>query len=673
MAVRDPYKYFRVEARELLDGLNQGALEIEKEGPNQDAVGRILRHAHTLKGASRVVRLGELADLAHAVEETVAPIRGGAASLPLGLMDRLLGILDRMGGRLAALDAPPQEGQKEAPAARPADRRLETVRLEVTELDMVLEGLRDAVGRLGSLRREAGALGKARRMVQWLLEPGASGLNPRGRATVLELGACLEGFDRLALGGMEQAERELLQTHERAARMRLLPASALFDYLQRTCRDAASTLGKRVRFESQGGEQRLDAPVLYAVQEALQHVVRNAVVHGIEGPQERLAKGKNPEGLIRVSARRLGGSIVFSCSDDGGGVDLEKVGRAAMKKGQRAQASKLEMREALDLLLQGGLSSSAEVSELAGRGLGLNILRETVKSLKGELRLDSPPGKGLELELRVPYSLSSFPALEVESSGVVCLVPLDGVQRVLGLHPGLLGSSAEGPLMHLDGSALPFLPLAECLGLPRAGASQDAAGLVLKTSLGPTALGVERIVGLHEAVMLPMPALAPHSRLACGACLDAAGNPRLVLDPEGMASLARSHRTRAEAGPKAAALPLLVVDDSLTTRMLEQSILETAGYEVSLASSAEEGLAMARERPYGLILVDVEMPGMDGFEFLRCMRDDPALRATPAILISSRSSDEDFRRGELAGARDYIVKGEFDQARLLKRIRELLG
>jgi len=197
--------------------------------------------------------------------------------------------------------------------------------------------------------------------------------------------------------------------------------------------------------------------------------------------------------------------------------------------------------------------------------------------------------------------------------------------------------------------------------------------VVVRSGSALAAFGVERLLGITHVVVRPLPALAAADPVVACASIDADGSPQLMLDPAGLVAAAARNRTLAAEVAEPARLPVLVVDDSLTTRMLEQSILESAGYEVDLASSAEEALAKAQLRRYGMFLVDVEMPGMDGFEFVTRTRADPVLRAVPAILVTSRSSPEDRRRGTEAGARGYIMKSEFDQGQLLECIRELAG
>jgi two-component system chemotaxis sensor kinase CheA len=232
---------------------------------------------------------------------------------------------------------------------------------------------------------------------------------------------------------------------------------------------------------------------------------------------------------------------------------------------------------------------------------------------------------------------------------------------------------AEGTAIVHDGKIVPFAPLSRCLGASLEPARDAWSAVVLTSSAGVAAVGVDQLLEPAEIILRPLPILAPADRIVSGISLDVEGNPQLVLDPAGVVAAAARPYAAAETSEHRTRPPILIVDDSLTTRMLEQSILESARYEVDLAASGEEGLEKALRRRYGLFLVDVEMPGMDGFTFVERTRADPDLRDIPAILVTSRSSPEDRQRGDEVGAVAYIPKGEFDQAQLLDKIEGLVG
>jgi two-component system chemotaxis sensor kinase CheA len=399
------------------------------------------------------------------------------------------------------------------------------------------------------------------------------------------------------------------------------------------------------------------------------------VAHGIEGEVERAAAGKPAAGRVVLSVERRGHRIAFLCRDDGRGIDVEAVRRVAAGRGLLPLAAPAETQEVFRLLLKGGLTTASTVTEVSGRGVGLDVVRETVARLKGETSLRSEPGLGATIEICVPVSLSSLPALLVDAAGIAASLPLDAVRQTLRLASSDIARSADSDSIVYEGNVIPFVPLARALRRPSSSSSgrRHWSAIVVQSGGDLAAIGVDRLLGTANVVVRPLPSGAEVDAVVAGAALDAEGHPQLVLDPDGLVAAARLGRGALAEPEPAPRRPVLVIDDSLTTRMLEQSILESAGYQVELATSAEEALGKAKDKRYGLFVVDVEMPGMDGFEFVARTRADPVLRETPAILVTSRGSGEDRQRGRDAGARGYIVKGEFDQGHLLQTIRDLIG
>ena len=324
-------------------------------------------------------------------------------------------------------------------------------------------------------------------------------------------------------------------------------------------------------------------------------------------------------------------------------------------------------------MLKGGLTTSGTITEVSGRGIGLDIVREAAARLGGQVTVHTNADTGTSLELTVPASLSSLDALLVEAGGVSAAIPLDAIRRTVRLAKGDVARTSEGDSIVHGGKVIPFMPLAGSLrGKTADRYNRTWTAVVVDGNTALAAVGVDRLVGTANVVVRPLPALAPSDPSVAGAAMDAEGMPQLVLDPVGLVAAAYRLRPTGEIPRSASKASILVIDDSLTTRMLEQSILESAGYEVDLATSAEEALAQARRRTYQLFLVDVEMPGMDGFTFVERTRADPILRNTPAILVTSRNSPEDRQRGTDVGAHAYVVKGDFDQVGLLATINKLV-
>jgi two-component system chemotaxis sensor kinase CheA len=314
------------------------------------------------------------------------------------------------------------------------------------------------------------------------------------------------------------------------------------------------------------------------------------------------------------------------------------------------------------------------VTQIAGRGIGLDVVREAADRLRGTASIHTETGRGTTLELVVPVTLAALDALIVEAGGRVLAIPMDAVKKTLRVGADDLAHSPQGDSVMLDGRVIPFAPLERALRKAHSNRqdSRPWSAVVIEGANAMAVVGVERLRGTQNLIMRALPDMTPSDPIVAGASLNAAGHPQLVLDPNGLVE----QICRGGARPLAIPLertPILVIDDSLTTRMLEQSILESAGYEVDLAVSGEDGLEKARKRRYALLLVDVEMPGMNGFTLIERVRQDPALRDIPAVLVTSLASPEDRRRGEAAGAQAHIAKGEFDQNVLLDKIRSLVS
>jgi two-component system chemotaxis sensor kinase CheA len=661
---QDAYKYFRPEAREILDRFARGILDLEKGASGADDIHHLLRLAHTLKGAARVVKQGDIANRAHAIEDILSPLRASGAAPRREHIESVLSHLDFIGDQLETLGT-----ENAAIPQQKAGETIRTVRTDLAEADFVVDRVGEAHAIMAVFRHVSEDMRVAIDL--------ADAMKAQFPAVAAADKLCrkIAAIDRSLGTTLDQMDRELRQLRDAAERLRLVPVATLFTTLERTARDTALALSRDVTFAGIGGDVRLDAHVLDTVQGALVQLVRNAVSHGIERGDTRRQAGKDPAGKITVSIARRDRWIVFSCSDDGGGIDFDAVVRAASERGMSdLSAAPADHDNFMRLLLRGGISTSGTVTEHSGRGIGLDVVREAAERLGGKVDCRSAPGQGTIFEIVVPPALSSMDVLIVKSSiddGAVAM-PFDSVRSTRRLTADEIVTTVSGRSILHDGAAIPFVSLARALEEDTSRAVRDTIAVIVAAREGLAAIGIPGLTGTARIVVRPLPPRVNASAVVMAVSLDASGSPQLVLDPDGL--VATAHRARhAEPDAVPARRPVLVIDDSLTTRMLEQSILESAGYDVDVAESGEEALVRLRDRDYALILVDVEMPGMDGFTFVERLRADASLRHIPAILVTSLAEPEHRKRGRAVGAQAYIVKSEFDQDELLSMIKPMMA
>lgn len=626
---RDLQRFFRAEARDLIDRLESGFERLDG-GDNQDVLKELLRLAHTLKGAARVAGHAPVATTVHQLEEILPHAAAGHADV----LARGRTLIAALAEEVAALErkAASEPGTRQTsetlprPAAPPSSGMLRVDPDDLLRLEQQVNNIRVE---LGELRRSVPALGPI-------------------VADVDELHATLDG-------------------------VRLLPFGVVEEHLSRSAADAASSLGKQVDLRVRGGDVRLELQVLESIRDGLIQAVRNAVVHGIEDAADRIASGKPGRGSIDVSVENTGGLLVFTCRDDGRGIDLPLV-RQMLVRGQwltPTEGRTAPDEDILQALLRHHVSSRSTASVHAGRGVGLDVVRAAAARLNGSARLATEAGSGTTVEMTVPASVSSLSALLVESVGQQALLPLDRVRQVVKIRQENLTHAAAGTTVLVDGEEMPWACLGEILGVEGSATDPEPYAVVVGSDSGRAALGTAMPGVVLTAFARRLPSMSAASRtVRAVAELDGGVVPVLDIDRVAVASRharARPSPARARRTPR-----ILIVDDSITTRMLEQSILEAAGYTVDTAASGEEALGRLEAARYDAMVVDVEMPGISGFDLLERARDTPRIADVPAVLVTSRDSAADRARGQAAGARAYFVKSAFDQDRLLATIGRLV-
>lgn len=703
---------FSAEAQEHVQAMNKHLLALEDGsagGAVEQSVDELFRAAHSLKGAGRVVGLKDVEASCHELENLFLQVKEGAMAPTPDLLQSAFQMLDVIQadlGRAAgpeegagvAVESQPADDPGAPPAATGAERRggsEESVRIATDKLDALMAGVGELlVGNIGAERRVADVRALEERLDEW--ESALSKLRRHSRRRQADDGATAlleETAARLhgARGELTELRRLLEADARRTAQIttnlqddvrqtRMLPVASVFETFPRMVRDLARESGKDVALSISGGDTEVDRAVLEQIKDPIMHLLRNSVDHGIEAPEVRAQAGK-PAAAIVLSAQHRGDMLLISVADDGGGIDVEAVRARAVERGliTPAAAAELTERQAIELIFRSGLSTSAIVSDLSGRGVGLDVVREAVERLHGSVEVESRLGTGTTFSLTLPLSISTMHCLLIEAGGQTFALPVSAVERVMRAGPQEIGRAEGRDCVTLNARPVILAGLADALGLDAAAGAPDPASkrplIVLGARERHAAFLVDRVTRTHEVVVKSLPDPLLRVRHLAGATILGTGQVAMLLNPTDLLALVEHDDVPAQAlaeSAQALAPTILVVEDSITTRTLEKNILEAAGYRVRLAGDGAEALRLLHSDGCDLVVTDVEMPVMDGLELTSTIRTDARHRDLPVVLVTSRDAREDRERGIQAGADAYIVKGAFDQDRLLDTIRRLI-
>ncbi len=743
---------FRVEAREHIDGMSAGLIDLEKaRAPERQApiIESVFRKAHSLKGAARAVNAAEIESICRSLEGLFAKLKHGEIRCSAALLDtlhdavdalrqlldagpapgepeqqRARAVLEQLDQALKAPASPPTEVPPAPPPVAPAEPARaspeppmalpETIRIATTKLDSVLFQAEEMLAaklaagqRVAELSRLQETLAawqkewaKARAAVRPLEHslraagpPGQAGQPARKLLEFLEWNrqfiegvqkefaatAAVAANDQRALSGMVD---HLLDTTKEAL---MLPFSSLFGLLPKMVRDLSREQGKEAELHVQGGDTEVDRRVLEEMKEAFLHLVRNSIDHGIEPPAERRRKDKAPRGAITVTiTQKAGGHLEITVADDGAGIDPSALRAAAVQSGFRpaGEVEKLSDQEALSLIFESGFSTVPMLTDLSGRGLGLAIVREKVEKLGGTISLETRRDAGATFRLVIPSALARFRGVLVKAAGQFFVLPSAPIQRIVQVGAADIQTVENRETIPLDGGSLALARLPDVLELP---ASRPAEGAkrfpVLVLAVRDVRLGflVDEVLAEQEVLMKNLGKQLARVRNVAGATVLGDGRVVPILNVH---DLAQSALKAAGAPPKAApparqtkSAPksVLVVEDSITSRTLLKNILRAAGYKVETAVDGQDALTALRSHPFDLLVSDVDMPRLNGFDLTAKIRGDPRLANLPVVLVTGLESRADKERGIDVGANAYVVKSSFDQSDLLAVISRLAG
>jgi len=714
---------FLEEVEEHVSSFNRDLLALEAgEGDSAALLQSLFRTAHNLKGASRAVDVGLVETACHGLEDVLTRARDGVRPLdteafailfatadaiqdaaarlrekqsladsPLAaLTSRLTASVPAAARSIPAVPAapPPVPAMSLAPAL--LDRRDgDTLRVGAEKLDTVLTrsgelllAVRQAERRRGEWTAledaVAGVAADVRRLQALLPDVVPSETRAVGQQVVAGIDKLKDGLER-AVADATAGGRGLVRTagdlDAGVRSLRMVPFAEAGHGLERAVRDLALAAGKDVAFKLVGREVELDRAVAERLKSPLLHLVRNAVDHGIESPPERAGAGKPAAGVITVSAALKGARVEIAVSDDGRGLDRERIREEARARGLPESA---DDRDLLALVFHPGLSTARALTAVSGRGVGLDVVKSQVNALHGTVGLESAAGSGTTFTLTVPLTVTLIRALLVESAGRTFALATTQVLGLRRLSPQEVRNVGGREMLAVNQGLLPLVSLAGALGLAPPLRNRGQAGFVVLVEAGTSrvAFVVDELLAEQDLVVTALGRRLRQVPNVAGCALLEDGDIALILSAAELAESALRAPLRrpllSAAVPEAARRRLLVADDSVTTRTLEKAILEEAGYEVRLAADGHQAWRILQEEAIDLVVADVEMPGMDGFTLTDTLRHSSALVRIPVVLVTSLSSDKDRARGLEVGADAYIVKSGFGRDGLVDAVGQLL-
>ncbi len=744
---------FRMEVETQSTILTDGLLGLERQIDGTEQLGELMRAAHSLKGAARIVGRQPAVRVAHAMEECFVAVQKEKLPLTGGLADALLQGIDLI-SRIAlvsdeifetweleqqqpieaflvslaalaeAVSQPVEAPVISSPAPLAATQPAASVREEPapgalepsadvrkSPSDRVLRVTADNLSRLMGLAGEAlvasrwleqfaGDLFRLKHLQRQLGEtleglrelfPTVS-LGQRGGGRFIELRDRTNNCQRsLAdrLSELEQFDRRFVsfstRLYHEVLDCRMRPFADGIQGLHRMVRDVARIVGKKVKLEIKGEPTLVDRDILERLKASLDHLLRNAIDHGIEAPADRLARGKPEEGNLQLQASHSAGMLLVTVADDGNGVDTEAVRRAVVGKNLTTleMTQKMGNAELLEFLFLPGFTLKESVSEISGRGVGLDAVQAMAKEVGGRVRIFSQSGLGTRFQLELPLTLSVVRTLLVEISGEPYAFPLSRIDRALKLPKERIGVVQGRQHFALDEDQIGLVAAHQVLDLDE---SPSSAGEVSVVVLGDRTsrygLVIDRFLGERELVVRTLDARLGKVKNVSSAAIMPDGSPVLIIDVddlkrsiENLVSGQGLHRVGAETGVEAVVKRkrVLVVDDSLTVRELDRKLLDSRGYAVDIAVDGMDGWNAVRTGHYDLVVTDVDMPRLDGIELLKLIRRDARLKPLPVMIVSYKDRQEDRNRGLEAGADYYLTKASFHDETLLRVVTDLIG
>ncbi|MEY9558983.1 response regulator [Sinorhizobium fredii] len=699
---RELLQMFTQEVGERASDMEQALLAIEDTGGAVEKLRlqeQLLRTAHSLKGAAGLLQVRGVEAICHWMEEILSLTVKEQRVLEKPKLDLLLSAADAIQdvSRLLEIGEMPSPAHGEsvvdalkAAMATGADHGSGKPKLSPSQAEQVhvrtgdTDGsMRVSADRLDTLLYRSGellsfnAIMRRRAEEAALLREQTRRLRGAGPEFAAQAASIESGLRQLATslrGDMRLMHSAATALDHEVRHARTQPFAEACKGLDRVVRDMAAASGKLAELEIKGGEIEIDRSILSSLQDSLRHLVRNAVAHGIQSPAERRKAAKPERGRVLIAAAISGDRMQVRVEDDGRGLDVARLSKAGAEHVKEVK----DEAELLRRVFEPGVSTAATVTSLSGRGIGLDIVKRNIETLRGTAEVSQVPTGGAAFTLTLPLTLATVRALEVIAGEHVFTIDTASIQRVTRIHPQDFAISEDRGIVTTPTGPIPFLDLASWLGLPpgRGDTGLAVPAVVVDAPGGPVAVLVDAVAGEQELLARPLgPRFAKVRRYSAGMVL-ANGRIALLLNVAALAEAAAEARP-----PDGAAVPepvlavrrkVLVVDDSKYVRTLVKLILEGAGYDVAIASNGMEALEELLEDGADMVVADVDMPSMNGFELTEAIRRSERFTDTPVVLVTGRETLEDKVRGLRAGANAYLRKDQFDAQHFLETMRRVV-
>jgi len=667
---------------------------LEEESLSKEDFEELMREAHTLKGEARMVGFKEISDMAHHLEDFFLDLKQDKGNKS-EIIEEILDYIQKIREKFESIEGEKQrkDSKKGRTKCKKKTKRDKLLRVRSEHFkritDLAIEtacAFKQLEQTAVSFRRLCSKLSEIR--IEWdQTYISLSKTFPDASANLYGLNDNLHQFCDLITALRSRYESALslaspavggLLVECLAARMR--PLSRIFDAYPAEVHRIATRLGKKVNIHISGGDIELDRDIVEAINEPLIHLVRNAIDHGIEPPSQREMMGKNPVGNLWIKAKRQGQKVIIEVEDDGSGIDIEKIRNKALKKGIVLENSLIEqdgrLNESLrNLLFSSGFSTKDEVTDISGRGVGMDTVKKAIYKLNGIIDVFSYKNKGTKIILELPISLALMQVLIIRVANRIFSIPTHWVKEIVFFDKSKVLKHEGVPKILINDELLYLFDMAKLLHLSSS-TSNKAFVIVLGHERLKKAFLIDELVSQTEVILKPIPSYLG-AEFVVGANIFEDGKISLVLNISNILRIDNNsfldNYTKNNNKSNQASKPrILVVDDAVITRSLLKNILISAGYDVVSAINGMEALELLGKEHFDIVITDLEMPVMDGYELTKKIRKNERLKTIPIIILSSHDSQDEIKKGFAVGADEYLQKGNFTQQTLIKVIEELL-